>query len=384
MRTVNGRSLVLRLTTIAVLAAPWACATVPHLTGRLAPVRDRVTDEAIAADVAVFDGWQRRSEVLSSSSRGAANAAAVGAAQSWIAFARDAYDRNDRSARPDSALARAARLIESVESGRTPDALLVAGDLTGLPEQHQALATAMTTFSRDEASGRIPEFGAARVLLARAANPILRGPVCTGEDPAAHAAALLATARERADAGRRQSLAEQARQRPTPIPTPTPNERVPVSPQEPPSMPRRGCVVDELPATVHFALDRHLLSPESRSVLDLLAQKLTERADIALTLFGHTDPRATEVYNEGLSRRRAESVRDYLIAKGISASRLETQALGENSPAVSGTTPRDHALNRRVGMQYRSASGCDLRVVEQLRDLQLEQGRTVRREKDEE
>jgi len=66
------------------------------------------------------------------------------------------------------------------------------------------------------------------------------------------------------------------------------------------------------------------------------------------TLSGHADSTGDASYNMGLSKRRAESVKKYLVGKGIAAERIATQAFGENNPVASNNTRDGRALNRRV------------------------------------
>jgi outer membrane protein OmpA-like peptidoglycan-associated protein len=68
----------------------------------------------------------------------------------------------------------------------------------------------------------------------------------------------------------------------------------------------------------------------------------------AFRLEGHTDDVGTAEFNMDLSRRRAQSVREYLLSKGVSASRVATRAMGESSPFVPGETEAARKKNRRV------------------------------------
>lgn len=362
-----------------LLATLAACAGLPASnTDRLSPVRDRVTDETIASDLRVLDAWQARADALARGGPDNPNAAAVEAARAWVRLARDAYERNDRSASPDTALARAVQLVEAIERGGQPSFTPAVLGAAASDRARTASSELAALVASDGNASRIPEFGATQVLLARASHPFLRAPGCVDADPAELAAASVARLRD--EAARRRSLTEQARQ--TPIPSPTPAERVPVTPTEPPNgMPAR-CREVELPATVHFALDRHELSAATRTVLDGVAASLTDRGDVSVTLDGNTDARASDAYNEALSQRRANAVRDYLMTKGIDGSRLDVAVSGEQRPTVMGTSALDHARNRRVEMRYRSATGCGIRVVEQSQDLQLEPRRQPPREKD--
>jgi len=63
---------------------------------------------------------------------------------------------------------------------------------------------------------------------------------------------------------------------------------------------------------------------------------------------GHTDSVGTDSYNQGLSERRANAVKDYLTAQGIKASRLTARGYGESRPVASNDTDEGRAENRRV------------------------------------
>jgi OOP family OmpA-OmpF porin len=63
---------------------------------------------------------------------------------------------------------------------------------------------------------------------------------------------------------------------------------------------------------------------------------------------GHTDWIGTDAYNQALSERRANTVKDYLVQKGVDASHIRTFAYGESQPVAPNTTPEGRALNRRA------------------------------------
>ena len=71
-----------------------------------------------------------------------------------------------------------------------------------------------------------------------------------------------------------------------------------------------------------------------------------------LTVVGHTDSIGTDEYNMGLGQRRANTVRDAIVAGGINASRVNAVSRGESEPAVANDTPANRQLNRRVVFQY--------------------------------
>lgn len=87
----------------------------------------------------------------------------------------------------------------------------------------------------------------------------------------------------------------------------------------------------ELPEIL-YALDRWELQPQFQDSLNGLIATLTENPKIVIELASHTDARATDAYNDTLSQKRAQSVVDYLIEKGIAPDRLEAKGYGERVP----------------------------------------------------
>ncbi len=101
-------------------------------------------------------------------------------------------------------------------------------------------------------------------------------------------------------------------------------------------------------ASVYFDSGSATLQPSSYGVLDGVVELLRGNAGVRMEIGGHTDSDGSASYNQDLSRRRAESVRDYLVRKGISASRLTTVGYGESRPVASNATAAGKARNRRI------------------------------------
>lgn len=98
-----------------------------------------------------------------------------------------------------------------------------------------------------------------------------------------------------------------------------------------------------------FASGSDRLRPESTPVLVEIVGMLQEHPDLRLRIEGHTDDVGEEAFNQGLSERRAASVKAWLMADGqIAAHRLETAGFGESRPAAEGTSPEARQQNRRV------------------------------------
>ena len=100
-------------------------------------------------------------------------------------------------------------------------------------------------------------------------------------------------------------------------------------------------------STVYFDYDQSSLTSEAQATLDRQAAFLKASPSFRLIIEGHCDERGTREYNLALGDRRASAVRDYLVAKGINASRLSTISYGKERPSVGGSNDTSYALNRR-------------------------------------
>lgn len=99
---------------------------------------------------------------------------------------------------------------------------------------------------------------------------------------------------------------------------------------------------------VNFETNKAELRPESRAILDRVAESLKGDPELMVEVQGHTDSRGSAELNRKLSQARAEAVRDYLIANGVAASRLTARGYGSGMPAADNTTDAGRAKNRRV------------------------------------
>lgn len=99
---------------------------------------------------------------------------------------------------------------------------------------------------------------------------------------------------------------------------------------------------------VNFNFDKATLTLNAQTVLDQLTDALNKRPDIKIEIDGHTDAKGSENYNQALSQRRADSVRGYLVGKGIAGERLSTKGFGESKPVADNETDAGRELNRRV------------------------------------
>lgn len=107
-----------------------------------------------------------------------------------------------------------------------------------------------------------------------------------------------------------------------------------------------------------------------------MAEVLQQYPFIVIELQGHTDPRASDAYNQALGRRRALSVRNYLLRKGIQPERMTIRSFGESRRKVpGGTGVVDYARDRRVEIIFTDVRGIDLIIEDQEQDLQIERRR---------
>jgi OOP family OmpA-OmpF porin len=115
-----------------------------------------------------------------------------------------------------------------------------------------------------------------------------------------------------------------------------------------------GCEIILQLSDAHFEFDKATLTPEAMAVLDGALEKLRANPAKQFEIAGHADAIGSEEYNMDLSRRRAESVLEYLAAQGADASRYGVAAYGESRPVASNTNPdgsdnpEGRAQNRRV------------------------------------
>ena len=100
--------------------------------------------------------------------------------------------------------------------------------------------------------------------------------------------------------------------------------------------------------TVYFGFDSSELDGEAQATLDRQAAFMNVNPTVVVIIEGHADERGTREYNLALGDRRAVSVRDYLLAKGLDAARIRTVSYGKERPSVAGSNEEAWAKNRRA------------------------------------
>jgi outer membrane protein OmpA-like peptidoglycan-associated protein len=110
---------------------------------------------------------------------------------------------------------------------------------------------------------------------------------------------------------------------------------------------QRGLVVT-LSGSVLFKSNEATLLPDAKKRLDQVAQALNETKGSALVIEGHTDNQGSDTFNQSLSEKRAQAVKDYLVKAGYDSSLIQVSGLGEANPVADNTSPEGRANNRRV------------------------------------
>jgi outer membrane protein OmpA-like peptidoglycan-associated protein len=102
---------------------------------------------------------------------------------------------------------------------------------------------------------------------------------------------------------------------------------------------------------INFDFDSYILLKSSEDALNSFYQFLIENPGLRFRIDGHTDNIGTDEYNLDLSVRRAKSVYNWLVNKGIQPSRLEYKGFGKRQPLINSTDDNSRAVNRRVEVQ---------------------------------
>ena len=108
-----------------------------------------------------------------------------------------------------------------------------------------------------------------------------------------------------------------------------------------------------IPSDISFDTGSATIKPNMRGVLDPFAASVKDDMKIRMTVVGHTDSTGGDAINNPLSVERAQSVRDYLAARGVSPTRVEVEGHGEREPIADNSTDAGRAKNRRVEIYLR-------------------------------
>lgn len=99
---------------------------------------------------------------------------------------------------------------------------------------------------------------------------------------------------------------------------------------------------------IEFDFGSAQINTESLILVDRVADAMLNNPNMKILITGHTDDIGSEESNMALSLRRAESVKNAIVAKGINPNRIRTKGLGESSPLVPNDTEENRRTNRRT------------------------------------
>jgi outer membrane protein OmpA-like peptidoglycan-associated protein len=99
---------------------------------------------------------------------------------------------------------------------------------------------------------------------------------------------------------------------------------------------------------VQFLYARDILTSDSKSLVDKIVTVLKQNPKVSIEISGHTDSDGTKKNNLRLSQRRADSVKTYMVSKGIDPSHIKAVGYGESQPLVKNDTLKNRQINRRV------------------------------------
>lgn len=105
-----------------------------------------------------------------------------------------------------------------------------------------------------------------------------------------------------------------------------------------------------------FDFDKSVLKPAGKKSIDEAVAKM-QNVDVEVVIAtGHTDYIGSDAYNQKLSERRAKSVKEYMVAKGIPAAKITTLGKGKTQPVATNKTKEGRAKNRRVDIEFKGVS----------------------------
>lgn len=324
------------------------------------PQQDRISDVVIGRDLETLKTAQSRIAKLNNNGIEAENYFLV-KAQAWLDFAMHEYYENDRSQVIENALAESYKLIKEMEAANNsismdtlviPESVRLREDLWKIAaelKQHQGFACAAAPIAELEvrlvwAGHEHQELGwrharehfAAAERLAKKARKLADNCFCPPEEkpcPMMVAKAVEPT----------QDVLDKSKVRPKkPFAEPVVIPEVSSEPID----------LVNVPNNVHFGLDKSDINEKGALILDRVAEILKAYPHMTAILVGHTDSRASKAYNLALSERRAKSVLNYLIKKGIDKARFSYQAEGFNKLKTAEDELLGHALSRRVEIAY--------------------------------
>jgi OOP family OmpA-OmpF porin len=130
----------------------------------------------------------------------------------------------------------------------------------------------------------------------------------------------------------------------------------PAAPAKPADAPKPVKMAITIQAEALFDFDKYVLKPEGKKSIDDAIAKMA-KVDVEMVIAtGHTDSRGTDKYNQRLSERRANTVKEYMVSKGIPAAKITTLGKGESQPVATNKTDAGRAKNRRVDIEFKGVT----------------------------
>ena len=118
--------------------------------------------------------------------------------------------------------------------------------------------------------------------------------------------------------------------------------------------PNTGNIDLVMPGNITFSFDDASLNPTFRPTLNKLASTMNQYNQTTVTVAGYTDSRGKASYNQDLSRRRANSVANYLMNQGVASNRIQVVGYGQSRPIATNDTDAGRQQNRRVELTINS------------------------------
>jgi OmpA-OmpF porin, OOP family len=138
---------------------------------------------------------------------------------------------------------------------------------------------------------------------------------------------------------------------PKPAPPPEPKPRAPEAAKPAPEKPKPVAEKVTFAADVLFDFDKAVVKPEGKSKLDDLSNKLKGINLEVIIAIGHADSIGSDAYNQRLSVRRAESIKAYMVSRGVEGNRVYTEGKGEKQSLTAGkckSMGKEHRSNKKM------------------------------------
>lgn len=124
-------------------------------------------------------------------------------------------------------------------------------------------------------------------------------------------------------------------------------------------------ILVNLPDGVTFDVGSATLKPAFRDTLNNVADSLVKYPNSIIDVYGHTDSTGSDAFNQSLSERRAQTVANYLISRGVSQARIRWQGFGETMPVADNGTDAGRSRNRRVEIKIIPFTEAEVKAAQQ-------------------